>query len=502
MKNEKGFILLFVLAFLVVLVLIVAGLTILIGGETLDIGAQNDDKRLLYLADAGVERALREIRDDQSSTTQTGVAYIRGGGVTNSGASNPTNLRYQEDGNAVLDSNGDLIDLKTLDTNYANTRITKVELAVLASRSGGSNPPTLEVSYSTDGISFSAPFILTSTSTPDLDTSLEDHYKDVTSDLTWTWSTILASNFTLRAERTAGNRNVNIDQLYLRVTYEIDTRTEAWFTGSYQSYPLSLGAGTVQSVSITDEQGKVHLGTASQTLLNNLFQELGIASGTAGTLATNIVSYRTSTKNFDSVEELQQVTAMTSVNYNLIKDTVTVYSFINTNAYSNTTSNPRITKVSRAPINVNTASREVLEAVLDDASLTLDAGEAATLATDIINARNTAPFTCFYSRDSAVTTDFYEFMRNETVLSSTERNNVIDNADPSALIPVEGFGGYTANTGTEFCYDSNAFKVESVADVGGRDARVKAILGDQGARTFTTFVGDTTSVGYRKENFE
>jgi hypothetical protein len=82
---------------------------------------------------------------------------------------------------------------------------------------------------------------------------------------------------------------------------------------------------------------------------------------------------------------------MTSVNYNLIRDYVTVYSFINANAYSNTTSNPRTTKVSRAPINVNTAPREVLEAIFDDASLTLDAGEAATLATDIINARTTAP---------------------------------------------------------------------------------------------------------------
>src|SRR3989338_8710857 len=138
----------------------------------------------------------------------------------------------------------------------------------------------------------------------------------------------------------------------------------------------------------------------------------------------------------------------------------------------NSTSNPRTTTAVRAPINVNTAPREVLEAVFDDPSLALDSGEPATLATNIITARTAAPFTCFYNRDSAVTTDFYEFMRDQTFLSSAERNNVIDNADPSALIPVEGFAGYTANNGTEFCYDSSAFKIESVADVAGRYVRL------------------------------
>jgi hypothetical protein len=32
--------------------------------------------------------------------------------------------------------------------------------------------------------------------------------------------------------------------------------------------------------------------------------------------------------------------------------------------------------------------------------------------------------------------------------------------------------------------------------------RIKAIFGDDGARTFTTYSGDTSNVGWRKENFE
>lgn len=503
MRNERGFVLLLTFGFMIVLVQMVAALTVLLGGETLDIGAQRDDKQILYLADAGVQRALRELRN----TNQTGVAHLRGATTINSGASNHDNLRYEEDGNAVLNQSGDFVDLRVFDSNYTNARITKVELAATASHASGGTAPTLTVSYSTTGTfpqagntsmtmtsSSAAPYTLT--------TSLTDFFIDVTSDRTWDWTTLMGASatFTLRAERSGGNRNVNVDQLFLRVTYEIDTPTEAWFTGTYQTYPFALGAGTVQSVSITDEQAKIHVNTASQTLLNNLFVELGIASGTASTLAANINTYK-GTKNFDSIEELQQVTGMTGVLYNTVKDYLTVYPLINTNAYSNTVS-PRTTKVNRVPVNINTASRQVLEAIFNDSSLGLDSGEPATLATDIINARTTAPFTCFYNRNSSITTDFYEFMRNETFLSNAERNNVIDNADPSALIPVEGFSGYTGNNGTEFCYASSAYKVESLADVGGRKVRVKTILSNQGANTFTTYASDTSSTGYRKENFE
>jgi hypothetical protein len=206
------------------------------------------------------------------------------------------------------------------------------------------------------------------------------------------------------------------------------------------------------------------------------------------------VTYR-GTKSFDSVEELQQASAMTTGNYNLIKDYFTVYSFINVYALRPTGN--------RAPVNINTAPRQVLEAIFD--SLTLGATDAASLATDIINTRATTPFTCFYSADAAVTTDLYDYIFARAYFSASgnpdERDRVLDNADPSSLIPVNGSN--TFNTvSTEFCYDSGAYKIESVATVGGRSARVKTILNNLGLRTFTTFTGDTTSVGYRKENFE
>lgn len=492
MDNEGGFIMLMAFVFMVVLTSLVVALLFMTSYETRDIGAQIDDAKLLNLAEAGIQRAMRELRDDVLTTTQTGTADLRGDDTSGSvSVSNVDRIRYYGGGNATINNDSDIALLRTFDANYSGTRIVSVLLGVRARRQGGGSGATIQVSYTTNG---AFPEAGNSVLTQALTTTFTDYQVNITSDRSWSWSTIMSSNFIIRAVRSAGNRDIDIDFMYLRVTYEIDTNTESWFTGGYDTFPKTLGDGTIQSVAISDEQGKVHINTASQALLRYLMEERGISSGTANTIATNIITYRTPNP-FDSVEELQQVSGMTTAYYDLIKDFVTVYSYINTNA-----ARP---SGSRAPININTASREVLEAVFD--ALSLGAGDAASLATDIINTRAASPFTSFYSSDSAVTTDFYDFVRSRSYLSTSgdpdEQDRVLDNADASSLIPVSGSDDFDAVT-TEFCYDSNAFKIESLADIGGRRFRIKTVLGDTGSHTFTTYAGDTTSVGYRQENFE
>jgi hypothetical protein len=356
-----------------------------------------------------------------------------------------------------------------------------------AGRQTGGTGATLQVSYSIAGVTG----VTKMNQVLPNSTTLVDYTRDITSDRTWTWLDILgsSSNFTLTATDTSGNNSIYLDALYLRVTYKVDTLNGAWATGSYATFPITLGKGTVQSVSITDEQGKVHLNTASQLLLSFLMQECGISSLTASTLSTNVVTYRT-TKNFDSVEELQQVTGMTTANYNLIKDYVTVYSYIN----------PYVQRATgaRAPININTAPLVVLRAVLDP--LKLRAGSSISLANDIVSTRATAPFTCFYGVNS--TTDFYDFAMSRSYLLSNEYNMVLDNADASSLVPNSSGGSGSACVTAEFCYNTNAFKVDSLAAEGGRHFRVKTIVGVDGSRSFTTYSGDTSYAGYRRENFE
>lgn len=486
------------LIFMLVLAVMAMAMAYFITTETRGIGFQLDDTKALYLAQAGVERALREIRDDVLTTTQTGVADLRGN-TTSGTAGNATQrdyVRYFNEGNILTLASagaGTYVILSSYDLNYLGTRIKNVQIGCRYRKSsGGGTNPSLEILYTTNGIfpqpgNSSFTTVVSSTSfnaSPFI-------VLDITADRTWTPSIINSPNFQIWARGfNSSNRNVQVDYLFLQVTYEVDTNTEAWYTGAYATYPLTLGDGTIQSVSITDEAGKVHLNYALQPLLRYLMVERGIASGTANTLATNIVNYRTSNW-FDSVEEVQRVTGMTVAYYNLIKDYVTVYSFINTD----------VTRPSgsRAPININTASREVLEAIFDPISM--GASDPASLATDIINARATVPFTCFYSSDAVITSDFYDFVNARSYLSTAERNRVLDNADASPLIPVAGATGYNCIT-TEFCYYTDAFKVESVGKIGDINLRVKNILKDDGNRLLSTYDGDTTLTGYWKESYE
>lgn len=489
MKNQKGFILLLTFALMTVITVMVTALIFLITHETRDMGAQVEDAKLLALADAGVERALAELYTDRSSTTQTGIADIRGEDIdSSSSVGNADRMRYEEDGNATINNATDEALLKTFDANYAHSRITAVQLCVKADRNSGGTGATIEVSYSTTG---SFPETGNTALTQALTTTSTEYCTSITSDRTWSWSTILSSNFTLRAVRTAGNRDITMDYLFLRVTFEIDTPTEAWYTGTYQTYPLSLGDGTIQSVSIADEQGKVHLNTATQALLRYLMVENGIDDTTANTVAANIVNYRSSNK-FDTIEELQQVTDLTSTIYNAVDQDVTVYSYINTYAQD--------PAGSRAPVNINTASRAVLEAIFDPLTFN-NSSDITNLVDAIIAQRETAPFTCFYSSDSSVITDFYDFERSLSYLSNAEDDRVLGNADASALVPRQGGSQADALT-TEFSYESSAFYLQSVSDILNRRIRVKTVVSDQGGKTFTTYDGDTTSVGYRKESFE
>ncbi len=503
MRGDAGFILIFTFILMATLTAIVGVMLYMISYESVDMGIQIDDYKMLNLAEAGVQRAMRAIRDDVSPATQTGVADLRGNTTSGTAgtATQRNRVRYYNESSGTLSVSangaGTYVILQNYDLNYLHASIKNVKIGCRYRKSSsGGTSPRLEIFYTTNGVfpdPSSSSFDQTVTSTSY--NASPFIVLDITNDRTWTWSVINNANFQVRARAyNSSNRNVEVDYIFLQVTCDIDTLTEPWATGSYAAFPISLGDGTIELISITAEQGKAHLYTASQTLLRYLMEERGIASGTANTLATNIVNYRTANP-FDSVEELQQVTGMTEAYYDLIKDYVTVYSYINTSA-----TRP---SGSRAPVNINTAPREVMEAIFDP--LNLGATDAASLATDIINTRASAPFTCFYSSNSAVTTDFYDFVNGRAYLSTSgnpdERDRVLDNTDASPLVPVAGSSGYNAVT-TEFSYDTNAFKVDTLAEVHGRGYRIKTILGDLGSYTFTTYPADATSSGYRRESFE
>ncbi|MDP3804346.1 MAG: type II secretion system protein GspK [Candidatus Omnitrophota bacterium] len=480
---------------MIVLTVMVSAVLFLIRSETLDLGGQTDDYKLLALADAGVARAYRALRDDYLTTTQTGTADLRGDDTALSvSITNPANMRYIDTSTATINSNFDQAILRAFDANYVNAKIIRVELHARASRASGGIRTTMQVAYTVDGTTYTTKIARA------LTTIIVDYSSNITADRTWTWAILMSPNFRVRVMRmsTALNRNINLDSMYLRVTYSIDTLTEPWASGSYAAFPITLGGGTIQSVSITDESSKVHLNYASQALLTNLLTNLGVSS--AATKAANIVTYRGAalTNPFDLVEELQQVTGITAADYTAINDYVTVYSFISSSSYR-PPAYP--STLPRAPVNINIASQPVLKSIFDSSGL--GAGDANTLANSIITQRTASPFVGFYSSASALNTYFYNFVQNLSsgTFSATEKNNICDTADPSALIPVFGATAFGCPT-TELCYAGTAFYINSLGSIGTRSLRVMTMRNSAGGSTFGTYAGDAASVGWRKENFE
>ncbi len=109
-----------------------------------------------------------------------------------------------------------------------------------------------------------------------------------------------------------------------------------------------LGEG-VYTVDIKDEQRRININNASQSLLMNLFLVKGISA--ASTKANDIVAYRTA-HPFMTIEEIMAVNGIGKGTFNKIKDLITVTSYEDPNCSN------------RSPININTADNEVIEAVL------------------------------------------------------------------------------------------------------------------------------------------
>ena len=247
MKSRRGFILLLTLIFMTILTVFTGALIYMASADMKNVASQSDDVNLTGLADAGIDRAYREIRDDYTLTTSQGTADLRGADTSLSiSIGSPNNMSYVDTTTATINNNTDQAILRTFDSNYTNTKIISIELRARASRAGGGGSnPDIQVSYTTDGVSYTPAISQTITST----TVGELTPADITGSLTW--STIMSSNFRLRAMRTAGTRNINLDSMYLRVTYGIDTAAEGWATGSYASFPISLSGGTIESITLS-----------------------------------------------------------------------------------------------------------------------------------------------------------------------------------------------------------------------------------------------------------
>jgi hypothetical protein len=472
--NNKGVSIALAVFTLVLLGIVAAAIFSMISTDAESAAAKVRSARAFGLAEAGLQIGVQAVVDDVNAAPQTrrsrdngyhAEVYLDGYVAAGDDAADWDNACFH--GTDWLDddelycrlstaANSDVIvwDFQQR-CNLLGTRMSSIEVGIKARRDliPGSGrrgaSPIIQLEYTNNGSDVTPTWTAVGSSFTVRNNSWgrqSYRYRDL--DTSVNWYTLITGNsdFRIRARRTngGGRRVCDIDWLGLRVTIDVDALTEPWGRGSYINTPANFDTGEIESITITDESSKVHLNYANQDLLEELASECGFDAGEARTFAQRAVAYRAS-NNFDSVEELMQLQGMTEVLYEMIRDCVTVYSWVNR----------RVTRPGgrRVPVNINTADRRVLLAIF---KTVLTDGDAEDLADAIISKRGTSPFTHMgstYSYQDRDQDSFAYFLSREAYLSDAERLAVAENADASYYnMTLTGSWNGNAQTTTEFSY--------------------------------------------------
>ena len=176
----------------------------------------------------------------------------------------------------------------------------------------------------------------------------------------------------------------------------IDSSTETWAgTGPYSADIGSNNSGYVVT-RISDCAGRIFINDTNPNL-RNILASLASACGLAASDGEAIFDNRPA-GGYSSSEEIRTVPGFTQAKYDALADFVTVRAYVDPDVSS--AAYP-YAAAPRAPVNVNTAGREVLIAVLNgisDGSGTVSSAEAASLADHLINGRPYATYDQLWAR--------------------------------------------------------------------------------------------------------
>jgi len=558
--NKKGMSIIFAVFTLLLLSVLGVALFSMISSDVESAASRVVLSRAIGTAEGGIQIGTQAIIDDVNAAVQTGsptdngyhgVVYLEGYSYSGSGyiSSRPPRRaclhgrRWNNQNayfcrlQAITGANVTIWDFKQK-RNLIGTRLKALEIVMRARTNGGSGLyPVIQLEYSIDGgLNWIQPgdpltntFTIDNSSWTSGDTTLS--YRSVPFDALVDWNTFMnqSANFMIRARRITDpsedpntGRRCDIDWLALRATVEVDAQTEEWFsdwmngggTPTPKTVDMALGNGKIRSIAISDESGKININYVTADAWRHLRYLMiynGIPSGTAGTL-TNLVIARISGGDwFDTIEELKQITGMTDEYYDMIDQDVTVYSWVNNaTTRSGTPTNPQ----SRAPVNINTASKNVLKAILRYG--TRNNSRAERLANEIITRRTTQPFTHMYSTyaHQAATRDlksFSGFIESRTYLNNNRKRRICEYADATFYNrDVTRDWNSSRQRATEFSYYSNTFLITAVGESGDISRTVASAFGNSydyatyslstdGTFNLPTYIGDATLASYWRE---
>jgi hypothetical protein len=502
LKDEKGVVLIVTVIIMITLIAVTVAFLYMISIRIKGAGHDARSSQAFWCAEGGVQYGCFAVREDRDAVFQTSDPTVNGysdavylEGYLSAGQFGSNFDRASFHGTSSTDATpyyavltnviGAYVQVWDFQQrfNLMGTRIKELEVVVRARKNavGGGNP-RIRLQYSINGGT------TWNNVGPPINVAAVDwefrsySFRDALNPNQWDFF-INSNNTRFRAYReNAGARECWIDWLALRVTVEVDALTEPWGSGSYQTFPLTLGSGTIESVSISDESGKLHLNYAGQDILQYLAEESGFTLAEAAAFAQDVIDYRV-TKFFDYVEELMQLSSMTEELLNLIKDYVTVYSWVN-----NQVTRPA---GSRAPVNINTADSRVLRAIF---RTVMTSEQAIDLADVIITQRAITPFTHAYSTrafQDADSRSFLSYLDNLSALTVDEFLALAENADASFynLTLTSSWNG-NDELATEFCYYSNAFLVTALGEDGTIQRTVRTVYGEP--YDYTSFYPDST----------
>ncbi len=495
-----------IFAVFALIVLSILGLTIfsLVSTDIDSATSQILSSRAFFVAESGWQIGAQAVRDDKDADHQTeyetangyyGISYLDGyssGGVTD----NENVCFHGTDWNnetplfCTFDAKKQFVEVWDFQQrfNLIGARVAALEVIIRAKKSG-SGDQKIKFSYSTDGGSKWTK--LKDVKVKETDWEYLTQTIKIDKLPSNVWQLLMNSNgndFRIKAEADkTDSRECYIDWFALRVTTEVDALSEPWASNSYISLPVALGNGSIESITVSDESGKININYAPYNLLRRLLYYCGITpQSTANTLATNIVNYRTSNW-FSTIEEVKQVDGVTDAYFDLIKDDITAYSWVNQD----------VTRPAgaRAPVNINTASENALWALIrlcDPGSPADDRAEQ--LVDAIVSQRTASPFTSMYSsyETQSATRDltcFSGFIRNlcddinfDWLAEDNYRDarRILNIADGSYYNRglIQNWAENNDAGGVEFCYYSHTFLIESTGRSGNIERTVMQTYGD------------------------
>jgi len=200
-----------------------------------------------------------------------------------------------------------------------------------------------------------------------------------------------------------------------------------------------------------------------------------ITQSEASNLANNIVNYRAGSPviDFTSKEELKLVFNLPESRYDDIKDFITLYGDeddgiqkVDKSGFTPVAGHSR-----RVFVNVNTASLEVLRAVLRP--MTDNDGECEALIGNLISYRTANPFDGTDSNTADAVSnfvcargEFLRFIENDSI-NAADRNRIITQTDPNT----------NATNSTHLTFDSGGYyEIEAIGTYRGIKRRIKKVV--------------------------